>query len=63
MIERKRIKIIQFEFNEMNSISRVFMEDFFSCLKDYKLYRALPKELLLTERIPVISEIYAYQNI
>jgi len=33
LIESNKIKIIQFEFNEMNVISRVFLKDYYSSLR------------------------------
>ncbi len=33
------IDVIQFEFNEMNVISRVFLRDFYELLSDFTLYR------------------------
>ncbi len=34
-----RIDVIQFEFNEMNVVSRVFVRDFYDHLRGYTLYR------------------------
>jgi FkbM family methyltransferase len=60
-----RIKVIQFEFNEMNIYSRVFFKDFHELLaKDYALYRLLPGELLSLQRYtPMMCEIFVFQNI
>ena len=63
MIVGNRINIIQFEFNEINVISRVFLRDFYQILTDYNLYR-IKKDFL----IPIFdydskNEIFKYQNI
>lgn len=42
-INNQCIDAIHFEFNEMNIISRVFLRDFRTLLKDYVFYRLLPK--------------------
>jgi FkbM family methyltransferase len=38
-IASKRIDIVQFEFNEMNVVNRVFLRDFYDELGGYSLYR------------------------
>jgi len=63
-IKSSKVKIIHFEFNEMNVESRVFFKDFYDLLEDYTLYRLLPKSLLkLGDYKPIHHEIFAYQNI
>ncbi len=58
------IGAIQFEFNEMNVISRTFFKDFLDLLPSYKFYRLLPNgALALTNYRPVFHEIFAFQNI
>jgi FkbM family methyltransferase len=58
-------KAIQFEFNEMNIISKVSFKDFWDLLPDYSFFRILPNgELLRIENyIAADCEIYTYQNI
>jgi len=64
LICENAIDIIQFEFNEMNIISRVFFKDFVDLLFNYEFYRLLPDGLVsLGEYDPVIYEIFAFQNI
>jgi len=63
LIKNNAIKCIHFEFNEMNVISKVHMRDFISLLADYELYRLLPRGMIKIDDCPVLSEIYAYQNI
>lgn len=64
MLEARAIDVIQFEFNTMNVISRVFMKDFYTLLTGYKLYRLLPDGFVLLNPTPsFISEVFAFQNI
>lgn len=59
-----KIKAIQFEFNEMNVLSRVFMRDFIELLPHFTLYRMAPYGLIpLGKYDPVFFEIFAFQNI
>lgn len=63
MIDRKKIKVIQFEFNEMNVVSKVFIRDFIKLLSGYKLFRLQMDGLLpITRYDPKIHEIFAFQN-
>jgi len=63
-IENKLIDIIHFEFNSMNTSSRVFFRDFYYFLDDFNLYRLLPKGVIaLKQYEPVYNEIFGYQNI
>lgn len=63
-LSRNIIKIIHFEFNEMNIASRANFRDFWKLLDNYKLYRLLPQEMLEIESYNTLTcEIYAYQNI
>jgi FkbM family methyltransferase len=64
-IETNKIKAIQFEFNEMNIISKVSFKDFWDLLMNYKFYRILPGGSLIEIKnyIPITTEIYAFQNI
>ncbi len=64
-LEKDIFDVIQFEFTQINSISRVFMKDYFDLLgAKFLLYRLLPNGLLpLGEYAPTSHEIYGYQNI
>lgn len=62
MINEGKIKIIQFEFNEMNIISRVFLKDFYQILKDYKIYRLSEKRLIPLFQYDATNEIFKFQN-
>lgn len=47
MLDEHRIDVIQFEFNEMNIVGRVFLNDFACLLRSsHRLYRVLPHGLL-----------------
>jgi len=63
MLREKRIGFIQFEFNEMNTISRIFFRDFTNLLEDYEFYRLLPNSIIKLDNSPVYNEIFAFQNI
>jgi FkbM family methyltransferase len=63
LLENKSIGCIHFEFNEMNIVSRAFLRDFRKVLTDYNLYRLLPGGLLPLDGSPLMTEIFAYQNI
>lgn len=63
-IKNQIIDIIQFEFNEMNTISKVFFKDIYDFLDEYLFYRILPDGLVsLGEYDSILWEIFAYQNI
>jgi FkbM family methyltransferase len=60
------VHFIQFEFNNMNVISRTFFRDYRELLPSYFAYRILPHGRLqeISEHDPVfVQEIFAYQNI
>ncbi|OQA31815.1 MAG: Hexuronic acid methyltransferase AglP [archaeon ADurb.Bin336] len=65
LIDKDMINIIQFEFNSMNVISRVFFKDFFDLLSNkYYLYRLLPDGLVsIVEYDSRLCEIFNFQNI
>ncbi len=58
------IDYIHFEFTEANTVSRVFMKDFYALLEDFDFYRMLPDGLgPMGSYFPLLSEIFAYQNV
>ncbi|WP_316816888.1 FkbM family methyltransferase [Pedobacter nyackensis] len=64
MLSEKRISIIQFEFNEMNVISRTFFKDFFDLLIDnYNLYRLHTNDLIPLREYDTSLEVFRFQNI
>lgn len=63
-IRANKVELIQFEFNEMNIISKVSFRDFWELLPNYDFFRMLPDGLVPIEKYnPIHCEIYAYQNI
>lgn len=64
LLREGRIDAVQFEFNEMNTVSRVFFRDFWNLLQGYSFYRILPDGLLPIPRYNALfCEIFSYQNI
>ena len=63
MINEGKIKIIQFEFNEMNIVSRVFLKDFYDLLYNYDIYRLIEKHLLPITNYNAVNEIFKFQNL
>lgn len=63
LLKTNKIGIIHFEFNEMNVVSRVFMRDFRKLLVNYNLFRLLPDGLIPLTDNPLLSELFAFQNI
>ncbi|MFD1466651.1 FkbM family methyltransferase [Hymenobacter caeli] len=63
LINRNKISIIQFEFNEMNVISRVFLKDFYDLLQNYELFRLDSNRLINLGHYNSINEIFKFQNI
>jgi FkbM family methyltransferase len=62
LIANRRIQIIQFEFNEMNVISRVFLRDFYQILVDYQIYRIDTERLISLPIYNSENEIFKFQN-
>jgi FkbM family methyltransferase len=63
MLENNRIKVIQFEFNEMNIISRVFLKDFYDILPNFDFYRLNTSSLVPLGKYNSFNEIFQFQNI
>jgi hypothetical protein len=63
LLRENRIKYIQFEFNYPNLQTRVFFKDFRSRLPNYKFFRLLPSGLFPLSNDPLLTELFAYQNI
>jgi FkbM family methyltransferase len=64
MLAAGQVEAVQFEFNEMHAISRVFLRDIIEALPGYVFYRLLPDGLVpLSPYPPFRSEIFAFQNI
>jgi FkbM family methyltransferase len=64
-IRQSRIDAVLFEFNEMNIVSRVFLQDFFELLPDFDFHRVGSRSLVPIQRgaTPLLRELFAYQNI
>jgi FkbM family methyltransferase len=62
LLQKGTIDVIQFEFNEMNVISRVFLKDFYDCLTDYDIYRMDSNRLIHLPRYESKNEIFQFQN-
>ena len=64
LLRGNRIRAIQFEFNEMNVVSRVFFKDFLDLLPNYRFYRMVRDGLVpLDPYWPPSCELFAFQNI
>jgi len=63
MLASSKINVIQFEFNEMNVISRVFLKDFYDLLPDYQLFRLHSTSLTPLSTYSSMNEIFKFQNI
>lgn len=63
-INNGNIKIVHFEFNEMNIESGTFLKDIINMLENFNFYRLLPKSLLPLKSYRAIThELFAFQNI
>jgi len=58
-----RISVIQFEFNEMNVVSRVFMRDFYEVLQGFDFCRINVNGLIPLGKYSSNHEIFSIQNI
>ena len=63
-IANNRIKVIQFEFNEMNVISRAFLKDFYELLyPKFRIFRLTNRKLIDLGDYTSKNEIFQIQNI
>ena len=65
VITLRGVRAVQFEFNEMNIVSRVFLKDFYDLLGDeWTLFRLDTQNLIsLGTRYDSANEIFKFQNI
>jgi FkbM family methyltransferase len=63
LVSKERIDIIQFEFNEMNVISRTFLHDFYDILQGYSMFRLSKSGLISLGEYDSRHEIFKFQNI
>ena len=61
-ISARKIKIIQFEFGECDVFSRVFLQDFYTILTEYKIYRLDSNRLIPLFEYKSTNEIFRFQN-
>lgn len=63
-LQNAAIDVVQFEFNEMNVISRTFFKDFYDLLKDFLLVRLTPHGALPFAKYSAsICEVFCLQTI
>jgi FkbM family methyltransferase len=63
LIANRVVPLIQFEFNEMNVFSRVFMKDFYELLPEFVFYRLAKDHLIALGNYDSRHEIFKFQNI
>jgi len=64
MLQENKISIIQFEFNEMNVISRVFLKDFYELISsNFSFYRLHKNELFPLNHYKSHNEIFVWHNL
>lgn len=62
-ITKKKIHIIQFEFNEVNIVKRQFLKDFFEILNQYDFFRLDENKMIPLKTWEPKLEIFLFQNI
>lgn len=64
LIGQQAIRVVQFEFNAMNVISKSFLADFMALLQGYEFFRLLPRGWIPIHQYEArLHEIFAFQNI
>lgn len=63
ILMENKISLIQFEFNEMNIINRIFLKDFYELLKGYMFFRISDGQLIDISEYKSEYEIFWYQDI
>jgi FkbM family methyltransferase len=63
MLRQDRIGIIQFEFNTLHVISRVFLKDFYELLTGHDIYRLNKDRLMPLREYDTANEIFRFQNL
>jgi FkbM family methyltransferase len=63
ILAHKRVRLIQFEFNEMNVVSRTFLRDIYAILNDFEFYRLSKDRLIALGDYDTRHEIFKYHNI
>lgn len=63
-IRQNEVRVVQFEFNEMNVISRVFLKDFYEFFGgDWQFYRLNTHSLIPLGPYDSVNEIFKFHNI
>ncbi len=63
-LKKDKVAVIQFEFNEMNIVSRVFFRDFLVLMPNFLFFRLLRDGMVrIDDKSTIYNEIFAYQNI
>lgn len=63
-IHHNNVRVVQFEFNEMNVISRVFLKDFYEFFgTDWQFYRLNTQNLIPLGPYDSVNEIFKFHNI
>ena len=63
MLADNRISIIQFEFNTLHVISRVFLKDFYESLEGHNIFRLNANRLMPLFEYSTVNEIFRFQNL
>lgn len=64
LIHESGVRVVQFEFNEMNVVSKVFLKDFYEFFgNDWQLFRLNTQSLIPLGPYDSANEIFKYQNI
>ena len=63
LLREGRIKIIQFEFNEVNIIQRRFLKDFYDELPGFDFYRLDENRLIALNEWQPKHEIFLFQKV
>ena len=62
-LQEEPVGVFEFEFNEMNVISRTFLRDFYTALEDFVFYRLRSDGLIPLGKYDARNEIFKFQNI
>lgn len=63
LISNGGLRVVQFEFNDMNVASRAFLKDFYAALPSYAFYRLDTSRLIPLGTYTPRNEIFVFQNI
>ncbi|MBS0207836.1 MAG: FkbM family methyltransferase [Planctomycetes bacterium] len=63
LLRENCIDVIQFEFNEMNIVSRRFLRDFYTLLPNHRFYRLDSRRLIPIWDYSSWNEVFRFQNI